>query len=627
MRPLNKIYRLVWSRRQGRLVVASEIAKSSRKGPKLKLSIGALILLTAVRAFAQVAPDELPTGGSVQAGSAAISTTGSQMTVQQATDQAIFEWQTFNIGRDAGVSFQQPNLQSVALNRVLSNDPSKIYGTLSANGQIFFVNPSGIIFGESARVDVGGLVASTLNITNEDFLAKRYNFAGTGGKIINHGSLTGGFIGLIAPDIENAGNIVARLGSVVIGAAEQAVLSFDQTGRISIAIDAAKFKSMIENSGSIISENGSVLLSASAAQVLVDDLIAAPSGADGLVSENGVVRLINSDGNIQAREIAIDAGETGGTEVNGTLNANSDSGPGGRIEVLGREVQVGSDAEVTARGLTGGGEILIGGDWQGADGVREATFTGVASGAVIDASAIESGDGGTIAIWSRIDSPDSTTFANGTLISTGGLNGGDGGRVETSGFYLNVDGISVDTSASAGENGLWLLDPYDITIDDGSSGLASNSFTASSTSTISASTIETALGSNNVSISTGLDGVSSSTVALYEGDSDSIASPTSAGYSLTTGDSIVFQKAVLNDDGTYNTDVNVNAVNGLSVYVSQSSEHPGNGRVRDGDEYIEISFRNWAETSNHEDLGRALRWRVVRACCWCQRELWKSTRF
>ncbi|MEL0031058.1 MAG: ESPR domain-containing protein, partial [Betaproteobacteria bacterium] len=87
MRPLNKIYRLVWSRRQGRLVVASEIAKSSRKGPKLKLSIGALILLTAVRAFAQVAPDELPTGGSVQAGSAAISTLGSQMTVQQATDQ------------------------------------------------------------------------------------------------------------------------------------------------------------------------------------------------------------------------------------------------------------------------------------------------------------------------------------------------------------------------------------------------------------------------------------------------------------------------------------------------------------------------------------------------------------
>ena len=135
-----------------------------------------------------VDPNALPTGGSVAAGSASISQAGSRLSVQQQSSRAIVNWNTFNIGSQAAVNFQQPSTSSVVLNRVSAGGGvSEIYGSLTANGQVFLVNPAGTVFGRGAQVNVGGLVASSLDITNENFLNGNYRFTsgGMAGSIVN----------------------------------------------------------------------------------------------------------------------------------------------------------------------------------------------------------------------------------------------------------------------------------------------------------------------------------------------------------------------------------------------------------------------------------------------------------
>ncbi|HYT48019.1 MAG TPA: filamentous hemagglutinin N-terminal domain-containing protein, partial [Burkholderiales bacterium] len=154
-------------------------------------------------ALADPAANQLPTGGQVAAGTANISTAGSKMQIDQATDKAILNWQTFSIGSSAWVNFSQPSASSVALNKVLGNNPSEIFGRLSANGQVFLSNPSGVLFAPSASVDVGSLFATSLSITDQDFLAGRYNFynSGSAGSVVNQGTIitTNGYAALAGP--------------------------------------------------------------------------------------------------------------------------------------------------------------------------------------------------------------------------------------------------------------------------------------------------------------------------------------------------------------------------------------------------------------------------------------------
>src|SRR5215472_7165027 len=157
-------------------------------------------------AYAQIAPNTLPTGGTVAAGTASISASGSKLQVTQGSSSAILNWQTFSIGSSAWVNFTQPSSSAIALNRVTGNNPSEIYGRLTANGQIFFTNPNGILFGRSASVDVGSLFATTLSINDQDFLAGRYNFynPGNAGSVVNQGVITvNGYAALAAPTVKN----------------------------------------------------------------------------------------------------------------------------------------------------------------------------------------------------------------------------------------------------------------------------------------------------------------------------------------------------------------------------------------------------------------------------------------
>ena len=182
-------------------------------------------------AYADVAPSTLPTGGTVTAGSANISTSASNMQITQGSSSAILNWQSFSIGSGAWVNFSQPSSSAIALNRVLGNNPSEIFGRLTANGQIFLSNPNGVLFAPGAAVDVGALFATTLSIADKDFLAGRYNFynAGRAGSVINQGHIVAanGYAALAGPQVRNDGIIVANAGTVALTAGDR-----DYLGRV-----------------------------------------------------------------------------------------------------------------------------------------------------------------------------------------------------------------------------------------------------------------------------------------------------------------------------------------------------------------------------------------------------------
>ena len=171
---MNRTYALVWNPNLGDWSVADEHARRRGKGAGAVLA--AILLLPALANAA-----DLPTGGQVTAGQGQIGLpANNQMVIDQASNKLAIDWQSFDIAAGNKVTFNQPGRDSVALNRVLGADGSKIMGQLDANGRVFIVNPNGVLFGKDAQVNVGGLVASTLDISNRDFEAGNYAFKGNG---------------------------------------------------------------------------------------------------------------------------------------------------------------------------------------------------------------------------------------------------------------------------------------------------------------------------------------------------------------------------------------------------------------------------------------------------------------
>jgi len=396
-----------------------------------------------------VSKTALPTGGRVVGGQASISQSGAALTIQQSTPRAAINWQSFNIGASGSVVFSQPSASSVALNRVVGADPSQIFGRLSSNGQVFLTNPNGILFARGAQVDVGGLLASTLSMTTDDFLSGRYLLRGDGasGSIINQGtlrSLPKGYVALIAPNIQNEGVIEANRGTAALVAANAATVDFMADGLIRIRVDEGALNAEIANSGAIRANGGEVLLTAKALGSLGRAVVNNSGVIEARTAEdvNGVIRL-------------------GGGEVyvDGRLDAGSDTGGGGSIKVLGDKVALIGTAQLDASGETGGGEILVGGNFQGKGPETNATHAYVGRGVSIDASAKTTGDGGKVIVWA-----DDVTRAYGTISARGGAQSGNGGFVEVSGKnYLDYQGIA-DLSSPNGRTGSLLLDPMTVEI-------------------------------------------------------------------------------------------------------------------------------------------------------------------
>ncbi|WP_322023426.1 beta strand repeat-containing protein [Burkholderia sp. BCC1977] len=464
---MNKnLHKLIFSEQAGTLIAVAESAVARGKGGRIGGGMGMARRLFALRrttvavalalgggtAFGVT----LPTGGQVSAGNGQIGVNGNVMTVQQGSDKLAINWQTYNIGAGDRVVYQQPNANSIALNRVLGGSRSEIYGAIDANGKVFLLNPSGVLFGKTAQVSVGGLLATTKNLGDSDFMAGNYRLTGNGtqGEIVNQGNLraVGGSIVLVADQVRNQGTISTPGGSATLAAGDQVTLTLDAGGKMKVDVDTATMNALVENQGLIAADGGAVYLTA--------------RGRDMLQAN-----VMNLSGVIRARSIGSQDGQvviSGGTDADGGnvvlnhatvdvagLNAG---GHGGTVSITGRNVGL-FGSSVDARGDAGGGTVLIGGERQGKGTLAHANVTFMDGGSSIDASATGHGTGGTVVLWS-----DAYTQMNGRIDARGGQLGGDGGFVETSSHgRLGVLG-QVSALAPNGKAGSWLLDPTDITV-------------------------------------------------------------------------------------------------------------------------------------------------------------------
>ena len=453
----------------------------------LLLTTSALLPLGLASAFAG------PNGATVVGGAATIQGQGTaSVVVNQTSQSAIINWNTFNIGVGESTRINMPSASSVELDRVTGGlGPSQILGSLSSNGSVFLVNPDGILFGQSAKVNVGGLLATTHDIANSDFMAGNYNFAIPGNpsaSIVNQGSITaqsGGFAALVAPGVRNTGTITAKLGTVALASGNAFTLDFYGDNLITLRVNDSiaatvmdvstgqPLSSLVSNEGTLKANGGRVELTAVAARQVVDSVInnTGVIEANSIGTHNGMIVLGAATGSSKP----VDA-PTQTVKVSGKVSAagKKKGTTGGTVVVTGENIQVGG-AKINASGRAGGGAVLIGGDTGGGHpnsavasiaqaqlesfAVPTATTVSVDASSVINASATGQGNGGKVIVWAD----EATTFY-GTIAATGGASGGNGGFVETSGHQsLSFNGI-VNMSAINGTKGTLLLDPLNATI-------------------------------------------------------------------------------------------------------------------------------------------------------------------
>ncbi|UTA46611.1 filamentous hemagglutinin N-terminal domain-containing protein [Simiduia sp. 21SJ11W-1] len=409
-----------------------------------------------------------PTGGTVVGGQGDITTDDKTTRVDQFTDLMAVNWDSFNIAADEKVLYVQPSASSLVLNRILDDNASVVRGSIEANGHVLLVNPQGVLFTDTATVNVQGIAVSGLDINPSDFLNGDYKLnatSGTAGSVINYGVINASSAALVGKHVANHGLIKADLVSLAV--AGEAILSFGSDSLLGVQVSKALLEKetgieqAILNAGDI--EGQQVLLDASVAKGLFDSAVnnTGTVTARGIDTSGGVIRLTGSGGNVAVGG-RLDADGTGGqvhiegdsASITGVVSANNASGAGGNISVLGTQVNLASSAEVTADGSAGGGTIQLGGDLRGQGSLRLAENTAVQAGAKVSASATESGDGGTLVVWAE----QSTTVAGSLAADAAGATG-NGGFIETSGKEsVHLTG-SISAAASGGDAGTWLIDP------------------------------------------------------------------------------------------------------------------------------------------------------------------------
>jgi filamentous hemagglutinin family protein len=430
-------------------------------------------------AHAQLAANATPTGGMVTAGSASIAQAPADTTVTQTSQRAAIDWQSFNVGSQAQVSFKQPNSAAIALNRVTGGDLSRIDGKITANGQIVLINQSGVVFAKGSQVNAESVVVSTSNITDKNFMAGNMAFTGApnpGAKIVNDGSITAGqagLVGLVAPQVANAGVITARLGTVTLAGATaftldlygDRLISLDVTRAVrAVDVGGKTLPALVTNSGLILADGGHITLTAQDADALVTQLIDAGGilRADSVGATAGAIAVQGIGGNISIAGNLLARGGSANTK-GGTIDAFATG-----------TVAVGAGAVIDASGQSGGGVVAIGTDLARAvQGPADKTAPAaadvtVSSGATIHADATAKGQGGTITLLSQ----DNTAYL-GDISVRGGGQGGNGGAVEISSRGVIDLGGTVLATAPDGQAGQILLDPATLVVTSSGSGAVS----------------------------------------------------------------------------------------------------------------------------------------------------------
>lgn len=473
-----------------------------------------------------------PLDGKVVQGQAIIQGVGTKdVTVTQHTDRAAIEWKSFNIEKGERTRFVQPSDKSVILNRVTgSQAASRIYGTLESNGTVYLVNPDGVLFGPSAVVNTGSLLATTHNITDTDFMAGRDRFSLTTGaqaSVVNEGMISvrdGGFAALVAPGVRNDGIITAKYGSIGMSAVGSQfyldlrgdelinfAVSDEIAGEVKDVRTGEALPSLVENKGKLKADGGRVALTAATARKVVDSVI----NTSGVIEAN----TISSKGGQIVLGAATSGAKASGTpkqvvRVSGKVSASGKtaSEKGGSVKITG-EAALLSGATLDASGGAGGGKILVGGDYKGGERIANAPvayeddlipttdYVYLDKGTTLNASATATGNGGKVILWGN-----QTNLFTGSVLNTGGVHGGTGGFVEVSSPKNLTFAGTVDT----GIGGQLLLDPHNLIIgtsdlnymDLGSSvggpWLTPQFWNPDSTSFISAATIEDAMRSNSM---------------------------------------------------------------------------------------------------------------------------------
>jgi filamentous hemagglutinin family protein len=357
---------------------------------KLALASSSVLALVTSLAMSPAQAQTLPTGGGVAQGAATIgAASGGHLTINQTTARAVVNWSSFSVGSGGVVTFNQPTSSSAILNRVAANaSQSVIDGQISANGQVFLVNPNGVAISASGVVNTtGGFVASSLDIADSDFMASTLHFTGasSGAGVSNAGSITagsGGFVALIGQSVANSGTITVPMGQIGLGAAASATLDPTGTGFLQVILPAdatnAAGQALVNNTGSITAGGGAVTLSAAVAANAVRQAV----NTSGVISAttvsgvSGTVTLSASPGGDIAVGGTVDVSDAtganggvisviggGAVTATGSLNATS-TNVGGRVDITGASVAL-TGASVDVSGTNAGGLIRIGGAFDG----------------------------------------------------------------------------------------------------------------------------------------------------------------------------------------------------------------------------------------------------------------------
>jgi filamentous hemagglutinin family protein len=372
------------------------------------------------------------------------------ITTITAANNTIINYRSFNIGSGEAVRFVQPSANSRVLNRITSASPTRIDGSLTANGQVYLVNPAGVFFGRNAVVDASAFYASAGKISDRDFLSGVNHFTNVTGPVVNQGMISAEGVTLIGRSIQNQGTIVAD-GGMVTTIVGNDVMIREGNGQIYVKIDGKTLNTAagpaggpatlprgrtgIENSGTISANGGLVTLAAGDALSLAVHNSGTIDAAGGRVTVSSRSGQIVNDGTITA---SVDSGQAGSVIVqaprlvnNGTVSADTNSGVAGSVEFTSsRSTQLNSGSMISAAGGSGvadGGHVLI------------HSYNGT------------------------------TTLAKGATVDiSGGEEGGNGGSGELSGKRLSVDGWIEGNYAPGAKPATMLLDPTDLVL--GSSG-------------------------------------------------------------------------------------------------------------------------------------------------------------
>lgn len=409
---LNRIYRLVWSLVNQCWVAVAETAKGQGKAAtrrkigsphlttqehSLAYKLGMAMLLALAPTITMITPGIAYAGlegGVIVGGQGTI--VNPNLVIQNSARLAI-NAMGFNVGAGETFNLQQQSASDMALIRVLGQNPSDIFGTINAKGQLLISNPNGILFGKNSQVNVGGLIATTLNIDVADFMFGNYHFYKNKrklGTVVNQGTLTaadGGYIALLAPEARNEGVINAHLGTAALLAGNKVTLNLNDGAMVSYAIDKGAINALAENKHLIQADGGQVFMGAKAANKLTTAVI----------NNTGIIRaqtVQNQDGKI----MLMGDMQTGTVNVGGTLDAsapaelNPNGGNGGFIETSAAHVKVADNAKVTTLAANGKN-----GTWL----IDPVDFTIAASGGDMTGAAVSSAlTGGNLIIQSSAGS-------------------------------------------------------------------------------------------------------------------------------------------------------------------------------------------------------------------------------